>query len=225
MTAVILTPAVNIASRYGMIDASKPFSLYANCEVIYDGRAYSILESGNYLIIYKDDGSIQIHGANKIQPRNYQGAKSALEVDNNHIISRNKKETITININEIIDLTYLDDWSMSEVNICKTEQELVHKLFTNWDNYIDGEFQVIQKEFPTKYGPIDIAGYDSDGILHMVECKRGKVTIANCTQLLRYIEAMGHDNVVGYIAAPTIGDNAKKYLEEHGCRWISIDFD
>jgi RecB family endonuclease NucS len=207
-----------------MIDISRPFSLYARCEVKYDGRAYSVLEEGNYLILYKGDGSLQIHGSTKIQPRNYQGAKSILEQRGHLLISRNRKETITIIIHKVINITYLQFWSEAEISIKRTEQELVQKIFDNWGDYIDGEFEVIEKEYPTKYGPVDLIGLGKE-IVAIVEVKRRKATVSDCTQLRRYIEAVEAPHVTGYLAAPQIGDNAAKYLEEHGCGWIRVEFD
>ena len=210
-----------------MIDISRPFSLFCRCEVIYDGRAYSILEEGNYLVISKGDGSIQIHGGTNIQPRNYQGAKSKLELRGHLLISRNKKETITIAISKIINITYLGYWSEAEINIKRTEQELVDKLFRNWGNYIDGEFETIEKEYPTEYGPVDLVGIETNMTYHVVEAKRRRGTVADCTQLKRYLEALANHTglVKGYLAAPQIGDNAAKYLEKHGYKWLRVEFD
>tara|TARA_R110000868_G_scaffold45841_9_gene151831 strand:- start:68 stop:703 length:636 start_codon:yes stop_codon:yes gene_type:complete len=210
-----------------MIDISRPFSLFCRCEVIYDGRAYSILEEGNYLIISKGDGSIQIHGGTNIQPRNYQGAKSKLELRGHLLISRNKKEMITIVISNIINITYLRYWSQTEINIKRTEQELVNKLFDNWGNYIDGEFETIEREYPTEYGPVDLVGIETNRTYHVIEAKRRRGTVANCTQLKRYLEAITTSTnlVKGYLASPQISDNAAKYLEKHGCKWLQIDFD
>lgn len=183
-----------------------------------------MLEEGNYLILYKGDGSIQIHGGTKIQPRNYQGAKSTLERRGHLLISRNKKETITIVIHKVIDLTYLGFWSEAEIDIQRTEQELVHKIFVNWSDYIDGDFEIIEKEHPTKHGPADLVGLGEE-IIAVVEVKRRKATISDCAQLRRYVEAFEASNVMGYLAAPRIGDNAAKYLDEQGYKWIRVDFD
>lgn len=207
-----------------MININKPFILYATAEVVYDGRAYSILERGNYLIIYKDDGSIQIHGGNKIQPRNYQGAKSTIKLDGNILTSSNKKETIIINIYKIINISYLDNWSCNEINIRKTEKELANKIFINWCDYIDGDFEIIEREYKTDVGDIDLIGWAADLTIHVVEVKRKKASLSDCTQLLRYIEAIG-GNSIGYLASPEIGENALRYLNKHDLKWLYVDFD
>lgn len=206
-----------------MIDVSKPFCLYANCEVTYDGRASSVLENGNYLIIYKYDGSVQIHGATKIQPRNYQSSGSSIQLNGNILTFRNKKENIFVTINEIMFVNYLKDISDTEVKLTKTESDLVDKLFNNLSDYIDRNFIIVEREYQTEYGPIDLIGFTDDGEKHAVEVKRGKATIADCTQLKRYVEALG-DDVFGYLASPDICKNAVAYLDKNRIRWIKVDF-
>lgn len=75
-----------------MIDINAAFILFANCDVLYDGRAQSTLETGNYLIIRKADGSIQIQAANKTTPRNYQSSGAVIEQRGHILISRRKKK-------------------------------------------------------------------------------------------------------------------------------------
>lgn len=210
-----------------MIDVNSEFALFANCEVIYDGRAYSTLELGNYLIIHKQDGSIQIHASSKIPPRNYQGPGTILECKGNILTATNKKEIITIVIHSIISIQKLSYWSNSEIEITRTEAELADKLFYNWCDYIDGEFELIQREFLTKHGSIDLLGVDRDLVRHVVEVKRRKCSIKDCTQLKRYLEVFEDDGLqtCGYLASPEIGAKAVEYLEKHGCYWIQVEFD
>lgn len=207
-----------------MIDVSRPFSLFARCEVIYDGRAYSTLEVGNYLIIHKDDGSLQIHSSQKITPSNYQGPRSSLEQRGHLLISKSKKETITIIIHQIINLTYLKYWSDSEIVITRTEQDLVDKLFYNWP--IEGEFMYIFQEYQTELGNIDLLGVTFDMVFHVIEVKRVKASIPHVTQLKRYIDILAeHHDTEGYLASPEIGERAMAYLEKCGYHWIQVDFD
>lgn len=208
-----------------MLDTTRPFCLYALAEIIYDGRAYSTLELGNYLIVHKYDGSIQIHGSNKIPPRNYQGAKASLEQRGHLLISKTKKETITIIVHQTLNILYLDNWSDHEIKISRTEQELATKLFNNWCDYIDGEFAYVFREFATDVGDIDLLGITFDDEYHVVEVKRKNVRICDCTQLRRYLEAFEDKPTRGYVAAPAIGAKAKAYLEKHNCRWLEIGFD
>lgn len=209
------------------IDIHLPFVLYCHCEVLYDGRATSTLEPGNFLIIHKGDGSIQIQAGNKIFPRNYQGAGGKLEIRGNILIATRKSETIKIIIHKIYNCLSLNNWSLAEVSIIRTEKDLVNKLLRDWHDYIDGEFSIIQTEFQTPLGPIDLAGIENDGDYHLVEVKRGNISVQNISQLNRYVSIMRDQGkvVYGYIAAPRIGKNAMEYCSSLGFKYLCLDFD
>lgn len=204
----------------------KPFCLYACCEVLYDGRASSTLERGNYLVVYKKDRSVSIHGSTIVMPRNYMGAGSKLREEGDQIIFRRKGETVCIKVHHIHFLNYLDDWSESKIVICRTEKELARKIFDNWCDYFDDDFEMIEMEFGTDLGPIDIAGFTMDTD-YIVEVKRKRASLKDVTQLRRYIEAMESRGrpCRAYLAAPEIAKNALKYLEKHGLHFLEVEFD
>lgn len=206
-----------------MINVDDPFILYAKCSVEYDGRAYSTLDVGNYLIVHKQDGSFLIHGADLSTPRNYQGPKSYLEYDGDKLICKSKKELIVVNIHSIINYIKLSDWSTAKIEISRTEKELVDKLCNNWSEYFQKEASDIFREYKTDNGPIDIVGIVGDDY-YIVEVKRKKGTINNCVQLKKYAEAID-GNTIEFLASPAITDNAMKYLSNNGMYWIRVDFD
>lgn len=209
------------------IDCNKPFAIYATAEVIYDGRASSKLKIGNYLIIHKNDGSLIIHGCNKVTPINYQSPGAKLSFVNNIIIVNRKRETITITLHKILQYFEFDEWSNNLAIMQKTEKELVNKLANNIHKYFNHSFAEVYTEFITQHGKIDFLGIDEDGIYHVVEVKRIKATLTHCTQLGKYLDALSQDGIkaVGYIAAPNIGDNAIEYLKKRGNYYIKIEFD
>ena len=208
-----------------MIDPNMPFVLYADCEVIYSGRAESVLDRGLYLIIHKSDGTLLIHSSIKNPPRNYQGPGAKLTYDNNILISKRKSETIHITIYDIVSYIPLLGWSDASVSISKTEKDLVQKLLNNWFDYFDANLEIIYTEYLTELGPIDLLGIDSDNTYHVVEAKRTTAVLSHCSQLNRYLESFyGSHQTIGYIASPKISKSAMAYLEKHGHRWIQIDF-
>lgn len=204
-----------------------PFALYALCSITYDGRAYSTLEKGKYLILYKPDGSFLIHGADLCKPRNYQGAGSKLTIEGNKLISINKKEKIIVEIYTVLYNIPLEDWSTSQIKIQRTEKELSDKIYNNWGEYFDDEFYIIQQEFKTDLGSIDIVGITMQNEYYVVEVKRRKAAIAGVTQLKRYVDVLQDDGITahGILASPEIGQNALKYLEKHNFRWLEVGFD
>ncbi len=209
-----------------LTDLPQSFTMYARCSIEYDGRAYSTLECGNYLIIYKADRSFLVHGADLCVPRNYMGPKSTIHVDNDNIIVRNKSEKIIVNITDIHSITDMSDWSSDKIKISKTEKELVDKLCSNAGEYVGGQFREIIREYQTDYGPIDIVCIDCDGMNHVIEVKRKKATVTNVTQLLKYLNHFVDNSIshVGYIASPDIAGNAEKYLMSLGMKWIKVEF-
>ena len=209
-----------------MIDTSAPFFLFAQAEVFYEGRATSTLEIGNYLIIHKADGALLIEADTKTTPRNYQGPGAVLSRRGHVLVSTRKKETITIVIHKLHNIFYPAYWSSAEIIITRTEKDLVNKLIANWSDYISGDFVLIQTEFPTLLGPVDIVGVDTEGTHHVVEVKRKNITVPHVGQLSRYISAIYDtgETVIGYIAAPNIGKRASAYCESSGFNYIKIDF-
>lgn len=215
------------------INTSVSFCLYADCTVLYDGRANSTLERGRYLIIKKTDGSYLIHGADKVPARNYQGPNSKLIIDGDRLICTNRKEVIIITIFEIINYQELVDWSSAKIKISKTEKELVDKIQNNWATYFpDLTDAELYREVKTAVGAIDLLGIRNLGggreHYFVIEAKRKKVTLKDCTQLRRYMEHLSEDLIGwidGWLAAPEIGKKALQYLKKHDLHWLQIDFD
>jgi RecB family endonuclease NucS len=205
---------------------SDSFSMYANCEVFYEGRASSTLETGNYLIIRKPDGSLLVHANNKTSPRNYQGPKSKLEVRGNVLISRSKSESLRIVLYRVHSYAPLVNWADAEIEITRTEKELVDELFDNWDYYFAGNFEIIYREYATPVGAIDLLGITDNLAHYVVEVKRRKGSVPDVAQLHRYAQALQDKRRVvrGFLAAPAIGDRALDYLARYDYSWVPVDF-
>lgn len=207
-----------------MIDPTEPFCLQATCRVIYDGRAYSVLETGQYLVLHKADGSLQIHGENLIKPLNYQGPKSSLEYTNSTLVSLNKGEKITIEIDEILSYNTLN-LSPHQITIKRTERELVLKIIRDWEHYFDEEFEVISTEYITDVGTLDILGIATSGTHYIIEVKRKRMSLKDCSQLQRYRDHFKKFNTVGVLAGPEITANALKYLKSNDMQFLEVGFD
>jgi RecB family endonuclease NucS len=210
------------------IDTSVPFCLFADCTVLYDGRASSTLERGRYLIVKKTDGSYLIHGSDKCPPRNYQGPNSKLTIDGDRLICTNRKEVIIVTVYDIINYHELINWSSAKIKISKTEKELVDKIQNNWASYFPDKTHLeLHREFKTAVGDIDLLGVSINCYL-AIEAKRKKITLKDCTQLRRYIEHLQEGmpgTIDGWLAAPSIGKKALQYLKKHNLHWLQIDFD
>lgn len=205
------------------LDISRPFALYANCSIEYDGRACSTLSRGNYLIIYKNDQSLLIHGGDKTTPRNYQPAGGELSKDGDKMILKRNKEVITIIIYKCLNCAILEDWSTNCTEMVRTENDLVLKIVNNINQYLSNDIVRVEREFTTDMGKIDICAIDKDGIHHIIEVKRVKATKNHCNQLRKYMDCIA--NSCGYIAAPCIAQGALDHIKKTGYKFIQVDFD
>lgn len=204
---------------------NKPFCLYADCEVLYEGRASSTLTRGNYLIVYKSDHSVSIHGSTIVMPRNYMGAGSRLTAADGVLLFRRKSEEVCVKIHQTHHLNYLENWSDSKIVICRTEKELATKIYDHWHDYFDDDFEIVEMEFNTALGPIDIVGFTPDTD-YIVEVKRKRASLKDVTQLRRYVEALESRGrpCRAYLAAPEIAKKARAYLEKHRLHFLEVDF-
>lgn len=200
-------------------------AMYVQAKIIYDGRAYSELENGNYLIIHKSDKSISVHAANKITPRNYQPANCKTTIikqgDKYLLTSKNKRETIYAHIDKILWVRLFRDWSTNNISITRTEADLVKKIVNNPLKYIGFIPDEIHTEYKTEVGPIDICMI-KDSIKYIIEVKRNKISIGSVVQLRKYLEVV---DAIGYVAAPIIATNALTYCNKYGLKYIKVEFE
>jgi hypothetical protein len=202
---------------------SKAFVLLANCNVLYDGRAYSTLQDGNYLIIRKKDGTLIIHGAELQKELNYQPPGAQLIIDGSRMISKTKKETIIIDFNEVMAQINLDDLSSHRPIIQKTEEQLCKQIENKISTLLGVNVREIHREYQTKHGPVDIFIIDEQNCKHILEVKRRKAQISACTQLERYVQAI--PEAKGWLLSPSISKNALAYLQQHGFVWRQVEFE
>lgn len=209
-----------------MIRVEQSFTLYAKCNVIYDGRAKSTLKTGNYLITHKNDGTLRIDGGALCNPLNYQPPGAILRAENkNQLISTRKKEIITINLEKIHFYKELQDWSTNKIKILKTEAQLRDKIANNIEKYVAAPIKEVTTEFKTPIGDIDILAIDVYDTYHIIEVKRGKASLSTCSQLERYSNYFLDidKNIRDYIASPDISSNALKYTQDHFQVYLHVE--
>lgn len=219
--------------------------MFADAAVLYDGRAYSTLERGNYVIMVKPDQSIAIHGAQfASKPLNYQNADSTIityrrgteftdlwrsyftEKPKFLIWSVNKGEILAIAVYKVHSDTILNDWSTNKIKLSKSEREFVELALDDLYNLFPNINMVVaEMEVSNPYGVIDIMMADDCNELHIVEAKRKIMSVSGCGQLSRYaryyrdIGCAVHE----YLLAPTISKNAVEYSTEYGQHWVPFN--
>jgi endonuclease len=208
---------------------------FANCEVHYSGRAESELERGDRVIVVKSDNALLVHQPSGSNPVNHMrsGGRHKLQkegLDEGEVLRivsehTKHKEHLTIKIYELHFYHAKKLIDNESIFTRGTEYDMSEMLY-NKPEMISPEFKPLSREEHTKYGFIDVFGYDQNNNLVIVECKRTKADLHAVTQLRRYVEKIkeskGIKNVTGMVASPQISDNALAMLKDWGFTYKQI---
>ncbi len=201
-------------------------SIYARCEVLYDGRADASLSTGDRLILYKQDGSVGVHTEAGPSPTNWQTAGARLRVPETDPLTITSKQTdpdeiLKITCEEVYHATLMPMDDYAELNLRGSESDLQDYIYDNPEVIEDG-FRSVEKERETKAGPVDIWGYDVDGEPVLLELKRRTAGPDDVDQLRRYIDHLDMD-VRGILVAPSFSDRSLELLSEHGLEYREVE--
>ncbi len=211
-------------------DKKSMIIILAKCHVEYEGRARSILESGDRLILIKKDGTFAIHQELNLDPVNWQapGCKNKVSLDEDGVILTSKKmkptEEIKVFLDEIYDVTYYNCLDTKDLEIRGYEKHMVDLAWEK-PEIIEKGFRPTRREYQTENGFIDLMGTDADERLMILEFKSRKAGMNAVKQLKRYVDCFS-DNaefVRGIIVAPDITINAMEELESLQMEFIPME--
>jgi endonuclease len=202
------------------------------CEVVYVGRAASLTEAGDYVVMVKSDGSIQVHGARGVKPINWQPRTDDVRV------ARDEDDRLMLlaerfKPNELVQVTFrkvsmafaleLRDEKMFQLH--GSEAQMHEALAQNPDT-IEPGLRVLERELLVGVGGIDLYAMDNLGRYVIVEVKRAKATQEAVHQLERYVNAVREQvpgEVRGILAAPSISTPARTVLEKLGLEFCELN--
>ncbi len=199
-------------------------------EVFYSGRAASVAEAGDYLLIIKPDGSVQVHGSRGVKPVNWQPQTDDIRVfceDGYAVLLAERftpPETLRIGL---LAPAVAQSLSLREGGgfvLLGSESEMQAALASN-PEIIEPGLTLVDLETPTEVGGIDLLARDSDGALVVVELKRGKANHEAVHQLARYVEsvrAIWQGPVRGILAAPAVTAPALNRLGALGLEFREV---
>lgn len=199
-------------------------------EVHYSGRAASTADAGDYLLMLKGDGSLQLHGHRGVKPVNWQPQTDALDVfleDGRAVLfseRRSPPEFVRVVFlePELAQVLHLNE--LTGFVLVGSEAEMQQALARD-PEIIEPGLQLLDREVPTGVGGIDLYARDRDGRLVVVELKRGRATQEAVHQLERYVATVSGQvgqQVRGILAAPGISTPALKQLESLGLEFREV---
>jgi len=220
--------------------------LIARCQVDYAGRLTAHLPMATRLIMVKADGSVSVHADDRAyKPLNWMSAPCKLTVNpppadveavsaaEDVVLSelwevRNGDgDTLQIAIGEVL---YDSNHELGfDPGLQKdgVEAHLQVLLAENPRTFGDG-WTLIQREYLTPIGPVDLLLRDHSGAYVAVEVKR-RGEIDGVEQLTRYLALMNADPTMapvrGIFAAQQIKPQARTLAATRGIDCVLVDYD
>ena len=204
--------------------------IFARSRATYEGRAASKLAWDDHLIILKPDGTLLIHGPAKREPINWQppGCILTSYIEDGNLIIRSRrfrpKETVIIECEEVYVLLAMST-KKGLFKMLRTESHMVEYVIRN-PSMIEEGFVPVAKEYPTKYGFIDLLGRDKEGNIVICEFKRRMADVQHVAQLALYVETFPRAKGVkvrGILIAPQFSEKALLALKEKGLEYRVLD--
>jgi RecB family endonuclease NucS len=201
----------------------------ARCSVDYSGRLTAHLPSAIRLLMVKADGCVAVHAdGGAYKPLNWMNAPNHLaESDTEWVVTNTKGETLTIRLEEVLsDITHElgDDPGLHKDGVEATLQVLLAER--PW--VIEDGLEMLEREYLTEVGPVDLLCRDPGGQVVAVEIKR-KGEIAGVEQLTRYLEFLNKDSTLapvrGILAAQSVTPQAKTLAVDRGIGFVEVDYD
>ena len=229
LAAQLRDPATDqlVAFLHDHLGRGRLVQVFAACEVQYQGRAASTAEAGDYLVMVKADGSLQVHAARGIKPLNWQP-----QVDDVRITEEDGAAVLwaeRMSPSEMVRIAFLQPTLAQAVELGDKEgfvlmgsEAEMQRVLARKPDLIEAGLELLDAELPTDVGGIDLYARDAAGRFVVVELKRAKATHDAVHQLSRYVERVRElvdGEVRGILAAPDATAPALVQLER-----LSLEF-
>lgn len=220
--------------------------MIAQCQVDYAGRLTAHLPMATRLILVKADGSVSIHADDRAyKPLNWMSppctivvrapeadeAATTADVDpwvtEVWVVTAASGDTLQISIGEVFHDSSHELGVDPGLQKDGVEAHLQALLAENPSTFGEG-FSLVQREYLTPIGPVDLLLRDPNGAYVAVEVKR-RGEIDGVEQLTRYLELMNRDPLMGEVkgvfAAQQIKPQARTLATDRGIACVTVDYD
>jgi RecB family endonuclease NucS len=201
------------------------------CRVQYVGRAKSMLEPGERMLIVKEDGSLLVHRPVGYEPVNWQPSGSVFHVQTKeaaleiHAVRQKPRESVRLLFSTIYLVASLALEDSGEFSLNATEEDM-HRAILLKPSLLEDGFKPISYEKKVEPGFVDIYGEDKNGKLVVVEVKRKTAGKEAALQLARYIEAIRNKadrELRGILVAPSVAKDVQRLLITLGLEFKTLD--
>ena len=204
--------------------------IVARCEVTYTGRLTAFLPESTRLLMIKADGSVLVHAdSGGFKPLNWMTPPVVLEDGGDLLVVRKRagrsEDRLEIRLLEVLSDVEHEMGEAAALEKDGVERDLQLALAEQPQAIADG-LRLVQREWPTDIGPVDLMCRDEEDGWVAVEIKRIG-TIDAVEQLSRYLERIRLDpakaRCEGILAAQQFKAQAVTLAEARGIRCAEVD--
>ena len=224
------TVEATVATLEEAVRAGDTITVFAECEVEYDGRATGYLGPGERVILLKPDGTLLVHRPAGNDPVNWQPPGSTVTADvadGDPVITARRSapdELVRVFLRDTYQLTTFaaDDTAPLELDGTETD---MHEYILDHPAAVDDGLRAIEHERDTPYGTIDVYGTDDAGRPVVIEVKRRQASLTHVDQLNRYMEQFRESNpdARGILVAPAASSRVRRSLRENDLEFVALD--
>lgn len=203
--------------------------LVARCSVDYSGRLSAHLPMATRLIMVKADGCVAVHAdGGAYKPLNWMNAPNTIEEgDGWWRVTNPKGEALVITIDEVLFDAVHDLGTDPGLSKDGVEADL-QVLLAERPDAIEEGLVLLEREYATDIGPVDLLCRDTAGRVVAVEVKR-RGEIDGVEQLTRYLERLDRDPLLapvrGILVAQSVKPQARTLAGDRGIAWVEVDYD
>jgi RecB family endonuclease NucS len=199
----------------------------ARCSVDYVGRLTAHLPEAVRLLLVKADGSLSIHADDRAyKPLMWMSPPcSTLYGESVWTVTNKAGEQLVIAVHEI--LSDVSHELGTDPGLVKDGVEKQLQTLLADQCHVLGEgFTLVQREYFTDIGPVDLLCKDAGGAHVLVEIKR-HAEIDAVEQLTRYLQRVSTvlGDVQGILAAQSFKPQAKVLAADRGITCVQVDYE
>jgi len=199
----------------------------ARCSVDYVGRLTAHLPEAVRLLLCKADGSVLVHcDTGGYKPLMWMSPPCSLLVrDDVWTVTNKGGEQLVITVAEILSDDAHDLGTDPGLVKDGVEKQL-QALLADQCHVLGEGFTLVQREYFTDIGPVDLLCRDGSGAHVLVEIKR-TAEIDSVEQLTRYLQRVSTvlGDVQGVLAAQTFKPQAKVLAADRGITCVQVDYE
>ncbi|HUR15083.1 MAG TPA: endonuclease NucS [Mycobacteriales bacterium] len=199
----------------------------ARCTVDYVGRLTAHLPEAVRLLVCKADGSLLVHSdTGGYKPLMWMTPPCTIvHTDALWTVTNKGGEQLVVTVHEVISDTSHDlgtDPGLVKDGVEKHLQALLAEQL----HVLGDGFELVQREYFTDIGPVDLLVRDAAGLHVLVEVKR-HAEIDGVEQLTRYLQRVSTvlGQVNGILAAQSFKPQAKVLAADRGITCVQLDYD